>query len=403
MGPDNKNTILFVDDEKRVLSGLKRLLYSKREQWNMLFVTTGREALDILHNKKIDIIVTDVHMPDISGIKLLKNIKKEHPTILRIGLSGAADRNLNLKALHLVHQYLPKPCDKTKLFSTLERGLAIKRIMEADRVKEIISQLNTLPSPPQMYYEILDEIQNDQSSIRDIGKIVSRDISMSTKVLQVINSAYFGLQTEITDPVLACVYLGLDTIKSLVLTVKIFDKFREAEEHDTYINDLWKHSIKVAEYSEVIAQRNKMDKQEVRDYWTAGLLHDIGKLVIAVNFPSEFKNIIDLIENGFSLLDAENIVLGSNHSELGAYLLGLWGLPTPLISTCAFHHYPEKYNSADITPVNVVHFANILENQNNNSNKILTEEDQFKEEYFESIGLTDQIKEWKRICRTVKA
>ncbi|MCF7886332.1 MAG: HDOD domain-containing protein [Candidatus Marinimicrobia bacterium] len=394
------NTILFVDDEKRVLNGIKRLLYSRREEWEMIFITSGEKALKIIQNNKIDVIVADIYMPEMDGIELFKIIKAEYPMVLRVGLSGIADQNLNLKALHLVHQYLPKPCQKNTLINTLERSLAIKNIMESSRVRKIISQLNSLPSLPSMYYEIMNEVNNEHSSIRDIGKIVSKDISMSTKVLQLINSAYFGLKEEITDPTQACIYLGLETLKSLVLTVKIFDKFKRGHINETYIDDLWEHSLKVARYSEKIAEKNNLGTEQVRNYWTAGLLHDIGKLVIAANFYRDFQKIKTLvIEEGKSLLEAENHILGANHGEIGAYLLGLWGLPTPLISTCAFHHYPERYNAKDISPVNIVHFANAIEHQNNRVNQKLEDNKLLKQDYFESLGLTNQLFKWEEICK----
>ena len=396
---ENKNRILFVDDEKRILNGLKRLLYHENDRWELEFVTSGREALKRMQEKRMDLVVTDIHMPDIDGIDLLRKIKRDHPTVLRIGLSGTADKNLNLSALHLVHQYLPKPCKKETIVSTLERSLALKNIMEADRVKEIISQINTLPSLPSMYYEIIDKVNSEKSSIREIGKIVSRDISMSTKVLQLINSAYFGLRNEVTDPIKACVYLGLDNIKSLVLTVKIFDKFKESDVNQYYIDTLWNHGLKVAKCSQKIAQENNMSPDEIKNFWTAGLLHDIGKLVIAVNFPHEFQKIRAMVADDHSLLAAENRILGSNHGEIGAYLMGLWGLPTPLISTCAFHHYPEKYSAKNINPVNVIHFANAMVHQNGQSGQMLARKGELNQEYFQKLGIDHHLERWEKLCQ----
>ncbi len=397
-----KKKILFVDDEERVLSGLKRLLHAQQEKWQMRFTNSGQDAFQIMAEEDIDLIVTDLRMPDVDGIELLKRIKAAYPTVLRIGLSGTADEHLNLAALHLVHQYLPKPCQRDTLIATLERSIALKNVMENESLKEIIPQLTTLPSLPAMYYEIIDQVNSEDSSIRDIGKIVSKDISMSTKVLQLINSAYFGMRREVTDPIQAVIFLGLNTIKSLVLTIKIFASFEENNIDPEYINQLWSHSLTVANYTQAIAKAENLPRDDLNDYLTAGLLHDVGKLVIAANFPQEFQQIFARSEgNGQSLLKAEKDVLGSTHSEIGAYLLGLWGLPTPLISSCAFHHYPERYKSSQLGIVNVVHAADVIEHQQRNR-ETSKPEHQFKHAYFESLNLNEQLESWEELCSNLE-
>lgn len=396
-----KTSILFVDDEERILAAMQRLLHTYRDRWNLLFVDNSAEALSIVKEQSVDVIVADIRMPNISGLELLKIIKESHPTILRIGLSGTADEEQNLTALNLAHHFLPKPVSRERLVNTLEKNIALRGIIENEALKNIVSQLSTLPSLPIIYTEIMSLIHSGDCSVKEIGQTVSKDIGMSTKVLQLINSAYFGLRREVTNPVQAVVFLGLNTIKSLVLTIKIFSSFEDKNISRDYINQLWQHSLNVARYARQIARQERLSKAEYDNLLSAGLLHDVGKLVIAANFPEEFRQIQSYIEEqGYSGLQAEQAVLNSNHCDVGAYLFGLWGLPTTLISACAFHHYPERYGSDAITAVNIIHIANIFDHCFRS--EMSTDELQLEQDYFSSIGWQEKIEIWADACRNIE-
>jgi len=115
--PDKKR-VLFVDDEPRILDGRRRMLRSMRHEWKMSFAETGQEALAILANQPFDVVVVDMRMPGMDGVQLLSEVRKRHQ-IIRIVLSGTADREAILRAVGLAHQYLSKPCDAETLKSVL--------------------------------------------------------------------------------------------------------------------------------------------------------------------------------------------------------------------------------------------------------------------------------------------
>ena len=217
--------ILFVDDEPMVLDGLRRMLRGMRNEWEMEFATSGHDALKILDGKRFNVIVTDMRMPGMDGCQLLNHVKELHPQVVRIVLSGHSDKDMVLKSIGPVHQFLSKPCDAETIKTTVARVCSMRDIMEDEALIKVVSGVESLPSLPELYSEVVDEVNSAEGSLNRVGEIISRDSGMSAKILQLVNSAFFGLPRHITSPVRAVQLLGLETVKALVLTVKIFSMF----------------------------------------------------------------------------------------------------------------------------------------------------------------------------------
>ncbi len=204
--------ILFVDDEPNVLSGLQRMLRSMSHEWEMKFAGSGREALDILSNESFNVVVSDMRMSGMNGVELLTEVMKRYPQTVRIVLSGYLDREMILKSVRPVHQFISKPCDAEKLKSAIARTMALRGLLAGGTLKKVVSQMDSLPSLPSVYTEIIDELERPESSIQRVGSIVSRDNGMTTKVIQLVNPAFFGVPRHIANPAQAVVLLGLETI-----------------------------------------------------------------------------------------------------------------------------------------------------------------------------------------------
>jgi HD-like signal output (HDOD) protein len=341
----NKRRILFVDDEKEILNGLRRILYSRREKWDMQFVISGKEALDMLSKGKFDVVVTDMRMPGMDGAELLTIIKEKHPDIVRIILSGHSEMSAVLKSVGPAHQYLAKPCDPEKLTNTIDNACSLRSFLSDKSLQRVITQLETLPSIPSLYIEIIEELNSEDGSINKIGEIISRDAGMSAKILQLVNSAFFGLVSRVSHPSQAVHMLGLEMVKALVLTVKIFSQFDKSIMKLFSVEYLWKHSLAVATCAKEIAIVTGMNKRIIEDSFMAGILHDIGIIVLAANLPEKYKEVMAIHkEEGVTWPEAENQVFGASHPEVGAYLLGLWGLPDEIIAPVFCHHFPISDN-----------------------------------------------------------
>jgi len=149
-----KKKIVFVDDEPNILDGLRRMLRSLRAEFDMYFAASGREALELMAQDRIDVVISDMRMPGMGGAQLLETIQKEHPHTIRIMLTGQADEASILRTVGVVHQFLAKPCDPEKLKTILVQTSALQDLLSDGRMKDLISQIGTLPSLPTVYAKL---------------------------------------------------------------------------------------------------------------------------------------------------------------------------------------------------------------------------------------------------------
>jgi HD-like signal output (HDOD) protein len=210
---------------------------------------------------------------------------------------------------------------------------------------------------------MMQELQSDDSSIRKIGDIISRDLAMTAKILQLVNSSYFSLPRHISSPEQAVFLLGLDTIKSLVLSIQVFSQFKLKKMPEDYLSRLWNHSMMTAASSRKIATQEKQEQIVIDNSFMAGLLHDSGKLILASCFSDQYAGLVSLAEGTRLLMEKEREMFDVTHAEAGAYLMGLWGLPHPIIEAIAFHHSPGRSSTKQFTPLTAVYIANMLENE----------------------------------------
>lgn len=359
-----KLRILFVDDEPKVLQGLLRMMHSKRHEWEIFTAGGGQEALDLLSRNPVDVVVTDVRMPGMDGSQLLKELQNRYPEVVRIVLSGHSDREMVLKSVRPAHQYLSKPCSDEILKSVIERACVIRELLADKFLKKLISRMDSLPSLPSLFLEIMREVESPYSSMHKIGEIISRDIGMTAKILQLVNSAFFGFRRHIASPAEAAELLGLETIKALVLSVKIFSQFDKSGMKIFNADRIWGHSLATGIFARTIAAAENQERTVIDDAFMAGLLHDTGKLVLAANLSQQYQEAQTLSrQHGSPIQEAEKQAFGVTHAEVGAYLLSLWGLPFPIVEAIAYHHHPGGCPQKEMGVLAAIHVANSLENR----------------------------------------
>ncbi len=397
--PDKKR-ILFVDDEPNLLAGLRRMLRSMRREWEMVFVPGGSEALAMITQKPVDVVVSDMRMPGMNGVQLLREVMKVSPKTVRIVLSGQADRDAILEAVGPIHQYLSKPCDADTLKSTLQRACMLDRLLPNDELKQVVSQMETLPSLPALYSEVVHELQSPTASTTTLAQLISKDMGMSAKVLQLVNSAFLGLRSHVPSPAQAVIVLGLDTLKLLGLSAQVFAQFEYDILAELSIDTLWNHSLTVAEFARCIAEIENTSTQ-VADYaFVAGLLHDVGKLIFVGHYPQQYQAVMaQSSRHAYPLLKAERDLFGATHAEVGAYLLGLWGLPEPIVEAIYRHHTPDVSTAPepDISPVTILHVADALEYEVRAVNNVDVASI-INTTYLRYLGLEDRLPAWRNAC-----
>lgn len=358
-----KPRILFVDDEPQALRGLQRVLHGRRGQWDMSFVLSAAEATVVLDSCPVDVIITDMRMPGTDGAALLEQVRNNHPGVIRMVLSGQAGQEASLRAAAVAHQYLSKPCDASVLLERVESALRSRALVANPALQQVVARLDRLPSLPSLYFELLNELAASDPSIERIGAIIERDVSMTAKILQLVNSAFFSLRAHVSSPERAIQLLGLDAVRSLVLTAHVFGTFRPTcEAFDA--PELWRHCGATAQTAVGLLSDLQAGPEDRGDAFAAGLLHDVGKLALATGWPIEYAEV--LVEaHAHQLPDhiVEQRRLGCSHAELGAYLLGLWGVPASIVTAVWRHHAPQDAGDGRTPLLTAIHVADALEHE----------------------------------------
>ena len=389
---------MLVDDDPNMGERLCRLLKPLESDWNMISVRSGHEALTTLAAQRCDVIMTDMRMPVKDGIQLLEEVRTGYPHVVRVLLTEPSDQEAVLRSSGSAHQCLPKSSPLQAFQSTITRACAIQELLRNEVLLKLVSGMQTLPSLPTLYREVMQELQSPDASIEKIGQIISKDLGMLTKMLQVVNSPFYGLPRRISSATQAVALLGLETIKSLVLSMKVFSQFESSAQTFFSLDILWNHGMITGRYARMIAKGQGTETRDMEDAFTAGLLHDVGLLVLATNVPDQYTETLALMNQGRAESEAERQVLGATHAEVGGYLLGTWGLSDPIVEAVAFHHDPGRSAGHAFSPLAAVYIANVLEEQEQAAGmdrpSVVADTN-----YLRACGLDPDLSKWETLCR----
>ncbi|WP_275098141.1 response regulator [Sedimenticola hydrogenitrophicus] len=393
-----KSRILFVDDEQHLLDGLKRSLRSQRDVWEMAFAASAEEALQLAAENHFDVVVSDMRMPGMNGAELLERLSDSYPDMIRLVLSGHSDEALILKAVPYAHQFLSKPCDADVIRQVIIRSLKLKSLVADERMQALVSQIRSLPTLPKLYVELTNLLNADRVSVQRVGEVIGQDPAMVSKILQMVNSAFFGVGHHISNPVQAATMLGTETLRGLVLSAGVFMQFdpKTLNVGGFTLEALHRHSLQVSRLARAIAESVGAEKQVVEDSLLAGLLHDIGKLILVQSLPNEYQQFFDQVNDcKAELLEAERAVFRVDHGRVGAYLLGLWALPDSLVEAVAYHHEPQLSEHFGFSPLLAVHVADAITSVNSSDAAVIPAG--LDMAYLEASGVADRLDEWREI------
>ena len=388
--------ILFVDDETSLLGGLKRLLRPKRDEWNMEFADSGAEALELMKTIEFDVLVSDLRMPKMSGAELLKQVSELYPGCMRIVLSGEVGTTLVYETMGIAHRFLSKPISGEDLCASIISSVSMKEYLLNKDLQRMATNVKTLPSIPAIYEELIDALKSPEVSMGRVGEIIKKDVAMTAKILNVVNSAFFGLKTTVSDPVLAVNYIGIEAVKSLVISIQAFQSVGDGE-IGKYVEAVWKHSEHVAKICRQIAVTEKMSDPLIETCYMTGLLHDIGQLVLALNYPKEFIQCREKCGNEPSgMIGLEQKVFGASHDSIGAYLLGLWNLDHSVIESVAYHHEPRRSATRVMGPLAILHVSESLVYGMGDAEQLKSRLD-FS--YLKEVGCLERLPLWSNSCK----
>jgi len=387
--------ILFVDDEPRILAGLQRMLHGQRHEWDMVFVPGGEEALAELRSAPFDVIVSDMRMPGMDGATLLGRVREQFPNIVRIVLSGHTELEAALRTVPVAHQFLAKPCEADVLREVVERALNLHRLLKSEVLHRTIGHMGTLPSLPLAYAALTKALVDPDVALQTIAGIVEHDVAMCAKVLQLVNSGFFGLPRRVASVQTAVSYLGINMLKNLMLSVEVFHAFESRGDLAGFsLEVLQRHALLTGN----IASRLLAEKRLAEDAFMAGILHDVGKLVLATRLREHFARVLAATrENGRPLHVVERELGSSTHAEIGAYLLGLWGLPYPIVEAVAYHHGPAPEGQSGFDIAAAVRIADQLAHECTAPHDGEPEET-IDAEYLGALGVIDELPAWRTMA-----
>lgn len=397
--------LLFVDDEAHLLDGLRNLLRRRRKEWDMDFALGGEAALQQLRAAPCDIVVADLRMPGMDGVALLKRVREEFPHVVRVVLSGHSDLTATISAVPVAHQYLSKPIDAARFQDVLQRACDLQELLQDQRLRRVVGGAANLPSLPQVYGALQRELDNPDVSLSSISRIVAQDVALSAGVLRLVNSSFFGGTHHITALDKAVSYLGVSTIKNLALSLEVFRAFPDVPALPGFsLPALQRHCLATA----ALARQLLRGGEHAEMAFAAGLLHDVGKLVLASRAPGELLDLLATARREDRPVHEVALLRhGVCHAEIGAYLLGLWGLPYDIVEAVAYHHRPPQPRAADPEgarlgeappPLDVhtaVYLANALVNEHEDDG---LPHQAVEPSYLSQLGLPADIARWRALA-----
>ena len=321
--------LLFVDGDASYLAQLEQRLHPHHDEWDMHFANGAAAALDQLTSTTFDVIVADAVDAETltDGTALLAHVATVQPATVRIVMSRDG---LAPTFASKAHQVLPKPCDPPLLRSVILRTIELRARLSDPEVLAILGSLKSLPSPSTAMLELQRVLDQPDVDTAKVAKVVSTDVAMSTKLLQIVNSSFYGLSRTVDDPAEAVRLLGAHLVGEILLTVGLLDAVagRDAALEDQ-LQSMRDRSIARADLASALAERAGRATTVIRRVWNGAFLLDIGKMLL-LGTDHEHDP------------EAERL-----HATIGGALLAMWGLPQQLVETVAMSDLPPQASSGE--------------------------------------------------------
>ncbi len=352
--------VLFVDDNESVIQLYRKAFSRKTDEWQCFYAIDVMDAIDILAFAQIDIVITDLDMPLYNGAQLLTYVQEHKPGITRIVFSGSHNMKQNMKTVNCAHRFIAKPNTIADIEEVVEKIYYLYRTLIDSKTRTIISGIQNLPALPSVYLNLIDEFSNPNYSIKTIAELISSDVGLTVGILKMVNSAYFGMNEPVSSATQAVTLLGGELVKGLILTAHLSRTFT-TEEQKFSIEKWEDHSLLTGVFCRAIAEYENMSPEHVEIAFVSGILHDVGRIILATSFPEKYHRVLSISKaTKRPLEEIEKSVIGATHSAVGAFLLGLWGLPDIIVETTATHHHPDLFHGAGEEFVRILHLADLF-------------------------------------------
>lgn len=346
--------VLFVDAEPHTLAGLRRMLRGKVD-WELTFADSAEQALAHLVTQPVDVVVSEMRMPGMDGGELLSHVQRLYPSTARLILAGDGDGKDVIAAVGAAQKVVTRPCDADTLVRAIDRVLADRDRVADERLRGILGDVDALPAPPSVHLRLVEVSSRVNSGLADVVAVLESDLALCAEILRLVNSAYFGLARHVESVGRAVGLLGLDTVHALALGGKVFG-VGLATPKNLDVVQLRRTGMRAAGYARAIAASERWAPETVGRAFLTALLRDLGLLALAADVAAYDQVRAVSREDQWARSQAELDAFGCTVPEASAYILGLWGLPEPVVEAIACQ--PTRPDDIGTTPVaHVVSFA----------------------------------------------
>jgi len=390
-----KKHILFVDHAPDAGAFYRRLFQTDAAAWQVEVVATGLEALEKLRTTACDVLVGRWRPAGKPVPEFFAAVAAAHPATARLIIAEALDREAVATLLGGSHQYLQSPVEVNLLRSTIWRVCSIQNATLDQRLTSLLGADYTVPTLPSLYFRVLRALDSPEASILEVGEIIAQDPAMVAKVLQLANSAFFGLARRIASPVEAVQILGIGKVRTLLLSIHAFSCFDASRMKSFPLSRLWNHSLATSQIAQKICRLERAGKEFTEEAQLACMLHGVGKVILASGDPDRYQRAVALArQRGGAIVEAEREIFGASHAEVGAFLLSRWGMPIAVIEAIALHHAPSRSVIDHFSPLAVTHVATCLETEKSAPVPGM-EPTPLDRPYLERIGLLERLPLWR--------
>lgn len=395
--------ILAVDDDAQRREGLVSMLAAREPEWEIAGaagITAARERFAAGGRWQVVLVDDDC---DGGALALLEEVHRQSPGTARFLFTEATDTQVLAKDGAGAHQCVARSASPDEVAAALRAAILGAAWIPNERIRAAVLRMRTFRSLPSVYLEAMRELNSPTASAERVGEIMARDLAMTAKLLQLANSAFFGLQRRVTTPADAVVMLGMATVKAVAMGIQLYADLDKVKPLYFSTDKLWRHCLSVGTRARRLAQHVTGDARLAEEAFTAGLFHDIGKLILSVQLDELYQRSVTLAEKRrVPIWEIETELFGSSHGEAGACLLGLWGLPQAVVEAVGWHHQPLRSTDTGFTALTAVHLADVTEHacRPEGGPEVAPS---VSDAYLERIGATAQWSEWQEVLANASA
>ncbi|MBI9071738.1 MAG: HDOD domain-containing protein [Melioribacteraceae bacterium] len=356
-----KTKILFLSKHKNHFDEILPKFKDEDDRFEFKYCKNTENPDKLLDENNFDIIIVDSEIEPIDIIEFLTLVKRKKPKAIRVAFANSSFKSMGTPLSQLCHRIFSNPLDPDHVYLTIKKFVSLKKYITNEKIVKVVNNISELPTLPDTYFKLETELSSENVSMHRISEIITHDMAFTSKVLQIVNSSFFGLKKKVTLPSQAVNYLGRNVLKSLILYHKLYLSFKINDDIKDYFEKMWIHSNKVGRFAEeLIYQAYYNEIGMIEDAYIGGLLHDIGKVVMLSvdGYPYDVFNLMKEKQCRFS--QAEYELYDVSHSDVAAYFLALWGLPERIVEAVYSHKRDTRLDFSKFTVPNAVHIANLL-------------------------------------------